>query len=113
MNSCPRCGLPHPGMQPCPVPELLPMPETGRPLAPGTVVCGRFRITAVAHRSGMSTVYRAEDLRDEQAPMALKEFNAAGLPSEDRAEALSWLAREAGLLSTLEDPRLPQLVAAA
>jgi hypothetical protein len=61
----------------------------------------------------MSTVYRAEDLRDELAPMALKEFNAAGLPPEDRAEALAWLAREAGLLSMLEDPRLPQLVAAA
>jgi len=29
------------------------------------------------------------------------------LPPDERAEALAWLAREAGLLSILSDPRLP------
>jgi hypothetical protein len=45
--------------------------------------------------------------------VALKELNASGLPAAERAEALTWLAREAGLLSTLHDPRLPSLLAAA
>jgi hypothetical protein len=44
--------------------------------------------------------------------VALKEFNAGSLPPDERDEALSWLAREAGLLSTLAHPRLPRLIAA-
>jgi hypothetical protein len=60
----------------------------------------------------MSTVYQAVDQRNQGAPVALKEFCAAGLPAGERAEALSWLAREAALLSTLAHPALPRLLAA-
>jgi hypothetical protein len=82
------------------------------PLASGTRVGGRFRVQSIAHRSGMSTVYRAEDMRNQGVQVALKEFNASTLPPDERDEALSWLAREAGLLSTLAHPRLPRLIAA-
>jgi len=78
----------------------------------GTVVGGRFRLRSVEHRSGMSTVYLAADERSGGTAVALKEFSAAGLPPEERGEALVWLTREAGLLSTLDHPRLPRLLAA-
>ena len=60
----------------------------------------------------MSTVYRASDERAGGIPVALKEFSAAALPADERGEALVWLTREASLLSTLNHPRLPKLVAA-
>jgi serine/threonine protein kinase len=61
----------------------------------------------------MSTVYEAVDLLDNERTIALKEFNAAAIPSDQRAEALKWLAREAGLLSMLKNPRLPELLDSA
>lgn len=82
------------------------------PLVPGTQIGGRFRIEAVAHRSGMSTVYQASDLRNQGHMVAIKEFCAATLERDERAEALAWLAREAALLSTLNNPHLPRLLAA-
>ena len=82
------------------------------PLPTGQTVGGRFRIQSVEHRSGMSTVYRASDERAGGIPVALKEFSAAALPADERGEALIWLTREASLLSTLNHPRLPKLVAA-
>ena len=112
ITSCPRCGVAHPAATPCRVAANLPLPPGVAPLAPGTRVAGRFRIDAVAHRSGMSTVYRATDLRNQESPVALKELAAGALPAAERAEALAWLAREAGLLSTLRHPRLPRLLAA-
>ncbi|HVA88498.1 MAG TPA: serine/threonine-protein kinase [Chloroflexota bacterium] len=108
-----RCGLPHSAARACPVLPALPTNAAGAPLPPGALVGGRFRVEEVTHRSGMSTVYRAVDLRNHGMIVALKELNASGLPATERAEALTWLAREAGLLSTLHDPRLPSLLAAA
>ncbi len=113
MNACTRCGLAHAASRPCPIAPSLPISNSIMPLPSGTIVAGRFRIERVAHRSGMSTVYQAVDLRNQGAFVALKELNARGLPTEERAEALTWLAREAGMLSTLSDGRLPKLLAAA
>ena len=113
MSPCTRCGLPHSAARTCPVLPALPTNAAGAPLPPGALVGGRFRIEQVTHRSGMSTVYRAADLRNHGMTVALKELNASGLPAAERAEALTWLAREAGLLSILHDPRLPSLLAAA
>ena len=112
ITSCSRCGVAHPDATPCRIAANLPLPPSVAPLAPGTRVAGRFRIDAVAHRSGMSTVYRATDLRNQEIPVALKELAAGALPAAERAEALAWMAREAGLLSTLHHPRLPRLLAA-
>lgn len=109
---CPRCGLSHPGAAACPIPERLPIQVADAPLAPGTLIGGRFRIQCLAHRSGMSTVYRATDARNVGELAAIKEFNASGLPADERHEVLAWLAREVGLLATLNHPRLPKLIAA-
>lgn len=73
---------------------------------------GRFRLKAVAYRSGATTVYQATDARNQGSTVAVKEVHVAGMSAEDRAEVLAWLAREAALLSTLRDPRLPRLLAA-
>ena len=81
-------------------------------LAAGTVVGGRFEIDRLLHRSGMSTVYRAR-IRGQRRPLvAIKQFAVGTLPPEEQEEALRWLAREAGLLSSLRHPRLPELLAA-
>ena len=112
MIHCVRCGLGHPAGQPCLVLADLPVPSQPAPLPAETVLGGRFRLQAVAYRSRATTVYRGVDLRQHGRAVAVKELHPAALPQEERAEAAAWLAREAALLSTLSDPRLPQLLAA-
>ena len=112
MNACPRCGLAHPAESTCPIAGALPPPRAA-PLPLWAVVGGRFEVDAVTHRSGMSTVYRATDLRNPGTAVALKESHTAGLADAERAESLAWLAREAALLSTLSHPGLPRLLAAS
>lgn len=112
MIHCVRCGLVHPPGQPCLVLADLPVPSQLAPLPAGTVLGGRFRLQTVAYRSRATTVYRGVDLRQHGRAVAVKELHPAALPQEERAEAAAWLAREAALLSTLSDPRLPQLLAA-
>ena len=112
MIHCVRCGLVHPAGQPCLLLADLPIPSQPAPLPAGTVLGGRFRLQTVAYRSRATTVYRGVDLRQHSRAVAVKELHPAALPQEERAEAAAWLAREAALLSTLSDPRLPQLLAA-
>ena len=112
MIPCARCGLVHPAGQPCLVLPDLPLPSQPAPLPAGTILGGRFRLQSVAYRSRATTVYRGVDMRQQGRAVAVKELHPAALPQEERAEASSWLAREAALLSTLSDPRLPQLLAA-
>jgi serine/threonine protein kinase len=92
--------------------NLLPALTVDQPLTPGTVLANRYCIEAVAHHSSMSTVYRATDLRQPGQLVALKECSLQNLPPEERAEALAWQAREASLLSTLEDRHLPKFLGA-
>jgi hypothetical protein len=67
-------------------------------------------VEEVVHRSEMSVVYRAREVGGP--PVAIKHFSALRLPATERAEALHWLAREAGLLSVLYDSHLPELLVA-
>jgi hypothetical protein len=64
----------------------------------------------------MSTIYRARRLDavsgDEDEHVVVKQVSAAGLHGEEQAETSRWLAREAGLLSSLHNPHLPTLIAA-
>jgi serine/threonine protein kinase len=112
VRACVTCGLPHVPGTACPVVGHLPVLAAHSTLTPGLVVGGRFRIVGIAHRSSMSTVYRAVDERTRFQPVAVKEFSGAGLPDDERAEALKWLAREAGLLSSLHEQHLATLIAA-
>lgn len=73
--------------------------ERGR-FVPGTLIAGRFRIVALLGRGGMGEVYRAEDLRLDQA-VALK-----FLPSEYSEDPgrLSRLLREVRLAREITHP---------
>jgi len=73
--------------------------ERGR-FVPGTLIAGRFRIVALLGRGGMGEVYRADDLRLDQA-VALK-----FLPSEYSEDPgrLSRLLREVRLAREITHP---------
>jgi len=103
---CPACGLHHAAGARCPVAVPLPVRAEGQILPVGTVLADRFEIEEATHHSGMSTIYRARDARDDDMPVAVKQ-----VPAGERQEASGWLAREAGLLSSLESPHLPELLA--
>jgi serine/threonine-protein kinase len=92
------------------VATALPIRAAVHVLAPGTLLAGRFAIKEVTHRSGMSTVYMARE--NGGVRVAVKHVSAAGLSAEEKAETVHWLAREAGLLSSLHNPHLPELIAA-
>ena len=111
-NPCQRCGLFHSEHVPCPVCCSFAQRGAGRELAPGTVLADRFTVREVVHRSQMSTIYRAHDRANRLARLAIKQVSVAGLPAEDQEAGRRWLAREAGLLSSLRSSHLPSLVAA-
>ena len=109
---CLACGLHHAEDAPCPVGLRNHAPATSAILPNGTIVGGRFEIEMVTHRSGMSTIYRAVDRTGQPGTVAVKQLSVSGLSADELKEARSWLAREAGLLSSLKSPHLPELYAA-
>ncbi|HKG26880.1 MAG TPA: serine/threonine-protein kinase, partial [Thermomicrobiales bacterium] len=85
----------------------------GRPnvLKPGTVLQNRYRVLDVLGVGGMSTVYRARDLRftSVERLCAIKEmFNSTEDP-KFRQMRLSNFQREAALLATLTHPAMPRI----
>ncbi|MGH2343945.1 MAG: hypothetical protein ACRDG4_01885 [Chloroflexota bacterium] len=110
--ACAVCGLYHRADAACPVVATLSTRSAGHDLAPGTVLGGRFEVIEVVHRSGMSTIYRARNATDRVEMVAIKQVSVHGLSPENQEETRRWLAREAGLLSSLEEPLLPDLIAA-
>jgi len=49
-----------------------PVEAADAPFQPGQVLDGRFRITEILSRSGMGTIFKAEDQADGNRPVALK-----------------------------------------
>lgn len=67
------------------------------------MLAGRYRIEDVLGRGGMSTVYRAKDMRLDQT-VALKQLDLSADPDMARV-----LMREARLLAKLEHPNLVKI----
>jgi Protein kinase domain len=109
---CSRCGLHHANRAACPIASMLPLRPACADLAGGTVLAGRFKIQGIAHRSDFSTVYRALDLQRSNQWVAVKQVSVRDLPADEQSATRAWLAREAGLLSSLHNQHLPQLIAA-
>jgi hypothetical protein len=119
-RSCPACGsgidiadgptgtAPRPGASPSPTPSpgqvLTPssgsLRQSGERFVPGTVLAGRYRITALLGRGGMGEVYRADDLKLEQ-PVALK-FLPHGLDAD--GERLARFYREVRVARQISHP---------
>lgn len=77
----------------------------------GTVLQGRHRIHSQLGAGGMSTVYRARDLRfaGVDRPCAIKEMYDLGGDERTRQFRLSTFQREAALLATLSHPAIPRI----
>lgn len=85
--------------------------SAGGRLAPGSLLQDRYRILGVLGSGGMSTVYKAQDLRFPHVARlcAIKEMSNTILDPRLRQQALSNFEREASLLATLNHPAIPQV----
>jgi outer membrane protein assembly factor BamB/tRNA A-37 threonylcarbamoyl transferase component Bud32 len=87
------------------------IPRTEGRLPEGTLLQDRYRILEVVGAGGMSTVYKAQDLRFRQVTRlcAVKEMlNLTNDPTA-RSRSLRNFEREASLLATLAHPAIPQV----
>ncbi len=83
-----------PAEQPAPLPALL---------------AGRYRIMSMIGTGGFGAVYEAQDMRRNDAPVAIKSINLHHLSPEQIIEATDTFNREVRLLSGLEHPNLPRI----
>src|SRR5205823_10007582 len=98
-------------ISPTPSAGLSPQAQTSGPLAVGTVLNGRHRITQEVGKGAFGRVYRAEDMLDAATPpLAIKELQDE--PCAARAgkqEAARWFRREVSTLPRLEHPSIPSV----
>src|SRR5215470_7098241 len=116
-TTCFACGSPlsqddpllihtTPTTHTAPVPS--PSPITGQ-LAPDHVLNGRYRLLKQLGTGGFGAVYQAQDLRRNNAPVAIKSITLHLLSPEQIIEATDTFNREVGMLSELEHPHLPHI----
>jgi len=79
-------------------------------LPPGIVLEERYKIESIVGAGGMSTVYRAFDLRfSVNKPVAVKEMINRTNDPLLRTSAVSIFEREANILASLSHPGIPQI----
>jgi outer membrane protein assembly factor BamB/tRNA A-37 threonylcarbamoyl transferase component Bud32 len=106
---------PGPGAEAPRPPDSARRGEPARPgsgqLAEGTILQGRYRILGVLGSGGMSTVYKAQDLRfpKVQRLCAVKEMINTATDPRVRALMMQNFEREASILATLNHPAIPQV----
>ncbi|RMG99729.1 MAG: serine/threonine protein kinase [Chloroflexi bacterium] len=80
------------------------------PLADGTILRERYKVTNIVGQGGMGCIYRAEDLRLPGRLCAIKEVQPdPSLPAELQAQAQNQFLREASILAQLDHPNLPKV----
>ncbi|HVB22915.1 MAG TPA: tetratricopeptide repeat protein [Ktedonobacteraceae bacterium] len=108
---CEECGAANPPTarfcQHCAMP--LPVTQTTGSLPEQTLLAGRFQLVSRIGQGGMGAVYKAEDTKFDDRPVAVKEMSKAGLPPSRVAEAEASFEHEANLLSKLIHPNLPRI----
>lgn len=75
-------------------------------LTTGQILQGRYHIISHLGKGGMGTVYQAQDMRLNRRLVAVKEFDPAQLPPNDRQIALQAFQQEAEILAGLNHPGL-------
>lgn len=87
-----------------------PPPKEGR-LTPGTVLQNRYKILGILGSGGMSTVYKAQDLRFPKVTRlcAVKEMTNTATDPKVRAIMMQNFEREASILATLDHPAIPKV----
>ena len=102
---CLHCGVPlRPERDPYTQPD-------GSPLAPETLLAGRYRIERQLSSGAFGRVYLAEDTALPSAhPVAVKELLDYPQETEPgRREAIGWFKREVATLLALRHPSIPTL----
>jgi len=81
------------------------------PIPTGTILQGRYRVTSALGAGGMSTVYKALDLRfaNVERVCAVKEMFDGGGDVSLRQQRAANFEREAGLLAVLSHPLIPKI----
>jgi len=84
-----------------------------KPLAAGTVLKGRYRITRLVAGGGMAWVYEVEELRPDGTKQvwALKELRADAEDTHTLQEGRQLFEQEANILVHLSHPNLPRVSA--
>lgn len=82
-----------------------------RPLPPGTLLQGRYRIDRVLGTGAFGRVYLAEDAQHEGGSLiAIKELLDAQFSSpQAKRDAIAWFKREVGTLLTLDHRSIPAI----
>jgi serine/threonine protein kinase len=93
-------------------PQLAPLPRRRAFISVGMVLQGRFRLIEPIGEGGMSTVYKAIDLRKVEARASETHVAVKLLtvPLSDFTESLSVLQREAHKLQTLPHPNIVRVI---
>ncbi|RME32555.1 MAG: protein kinase, partial [Thermoflexia bacterium] len=89
----------------------MPPPRKEGRLAPGAILQNRYKILGILGSGGMSTVYKAQDLRFPKVTRlcAVKEMTNTATDPKVWAVMMQNFEREASILATLDHPAIPKV----